>query len=258
LNLNFEIILVDNASTECDPDLFLENFPKIILIKSSVNLGFAGGNNIGLKHSKGDYILLLNSDTILLNDCISPCLNHLEKNRKIGVISPKLLNPDLSFQKNARKFKSIKLELLDFFRPIIKQTPYRFYSRVLLNQYFKGDFDTKCDWLCGAFLMVRKSDLDKLGGKLDDRYFMYGEDQLWCWQYTSLLGLESYFLSNWSLVHIGGSSSKEANKFQSIFLINREIELYSLRNSHSIFKSIKIFYLLLLLKKEIVARLLIK
>ena len=130
---HFEIIIVDNASTECSPDLFKEKFSDIILVKSEKNLGFAGGNNFGLNHAIGDIILLLNSDTILTEDCITPCVKAITRNDVIGVITPKLLNPDLSYQKNARRDKSIQRELLDLLRPIIKLFPYKAYSSFFLN-----------------------------------------------------------------------------------------------------------------------------
>src|SRR4030095_1669405 len=73
-----EIILVDNASTECDPENFLKEFPQLILVKSAVNAGFANGNNLGIQRARGEYILLLNSDTILREDSIFKCLNYLK------------------------------------------------------------------------------------------------------------------------------------------------------------------------------------
>jgi GT2 family glycosyltransferase len=153
---SFEVLLVDNASSECDPNLFLEKFPTVKLIQSAKNLGFAGGNNLGLDHAIGEYILLLNSDTIFIEDCITPCIEFMEHNPKIGVLNPKLLNPDLSYQKNARRFKNITRELLDFFRPFIKLSPYKFYSKYFLNQYFKGDYNTECDWVSGAFFLTKR------------------------------------------------------------------------------------------------------
>src|ERR1700756_1714891 len=75
----YEIILVDNASVECDADLFLQKFPTIRLIKSTTNLGFTGGNNLGIENSGGKYILLLNSDTELTEDSISKCYDLIRK-----------------------------------------------------------------------------------------------------------------------------------------------------------------------------------
>lgn len=232
---NSEIILVDNASTECNPKLFQEHFQHIILVQSDKNLGFAGGNNLGLQYAKGKYILLLNSDTILTEDCITPCVKTLESENQIGVISPKLLNPDGSYQKNARRTKTISKELLDFLRPLIKLLPYKFYSNFFLNQYFKGDYDTECDWVCGAFFMTRRDIIDKLPlKKLDDRFFMYGEDSLWCNQ-IKVLGYKVLFVSKYSLIHVGNvSTDKEKSVKLNSLILDREVELYRYRRNDTL------------------------
>src|SRR5579859_6527191 len=93
-DLHYEIILVDNKSTEINPDEFVKKFRAIILIKSETNVGFAKGNNLGINRSSGKYILLLNSDTVLLNNAISCAMNFLEREPRVGVVSAKLVYPD--------------------------------------------------------------------------------------------------------------------------------------------------------------------
>ena len=78
-DVDYEIILVDNASIECDPDKFLQKFPHILLIKSKMNGGFSFGNNLGIEKASGEYILLLNSDTILTEDTISRSVKYIEQ-----------------------------------------------------------------------------------------------------------------------------------------------------------------------------------
>ena len=232
-NCSFEVLLVDNASSECDPNLFLEKFPTVKLIQSSKNLGFAGGNNLGLDHAIGEYILLLNSDTIFIEDCVTPCIEFMEHNPKIGVLNPKLLNPDLSYQKNARRFKNITRELLDFFRPFIKLFPYKFYSKYFLNQYFKGDYNTECDWVSGAFFLTKREVINKFKvKKLDDRFFMYGEDVLWSYQ-ISQLGYTCNFLSASNIIHIGNVSTNIDKQIKLSKIINeREVWFYCYRKKN--------------------------
>ena len=84
----------------------------------------------------------------------------------------------------------------------------------MLNQYFKGDFNTCCDWLGGAFLMFRTSILDELPGKkLDERFFMYGEDELWCYQFAEL-GYKNYFLADTSVIHLQNASVEPAKQLR--------------------------------------------
>lgn len=227
----YEIILVDNASTECNPDLFKEKYPSITLVKSASNIGFAGGNNLGLNYATGSFILLLNSDTIFIEDCITPCVDFMNLNPQIGVVNPKLLNPDLSYQKNARRFKNITRELFDFFRPIIKFFPYSFYSKYFLNQYFKGDYNVSCDWLSGAFFLTKREVINKFKDKkLDDRFFMYGEDVFWSYQ-ISQMGYTCTFLCASNIIHIGNvSTNKEKQMKLDRILIERETWFYNYRN----------------------------
>jgi GT2 family glycosyltransferase len=210
----FEIVLVDNASTYDNPDNFLFHFPDIILVKSPENGGFAKGNNLGICHARGDIILLLNSDTILTEDSIGKAALFLKAHRGIGMMSVRLTYANGSYQHNARKFRSIGNELLDLLRPALYTLPYRKRATLMLNQYFKGDFDTGCDWVSGAFLMFPKSLLQHLpGGKLDERFFMYGEDQLWCYQAVHA-GYSNYYLADTSVIHIANASTEPAKQLK--------------------------------------------
>ncbi len=185
--LPYEIILVDNASPKDNADDFLVRFPDITLVKSPENGGFAKGNNLGIQYATGDIILLLNSDTILTEDSISKAANALNHDPQMGALGVRLIFPDGVVQSSARKFRSIRNELLDLLRPVLMLLPYRKRAELMMNQYFKGDFNTYCDWVSGAFIMFRTSILQQLeGNKLDERFFMYSEDELWCYQFMEL------------------------------------------------------------------------
>lgn len=235
--VDYEIILVDNASTIDNPDEFLLQFPDIKLIKSPVNGGFAQGNNLGISHANGDIILLLNSDTVLQEDCISAAADRLQKNTdNTGVVTIHLTYNDGKYQHNARAFRSIRNELLDLLRPLLLLIPYRKRARLMLNQYFKGDFDTHCDWVSGAFLMFKKELLDKLPDKkLDERFFMYGEDQLWCYEFHQL-GYRCYFLADTRMIHIANASTEPAKQLKVLrTIISRELEIMRYRKGLSVY-----------------------
>ena len=218
----FEVIVVDNASPNDEPDYFLDRFPEIILVKSPTNGGFAKGNNLGIAQAKGDIILLLNSDTWLTEDSVGIAAKHLTAHQQIGALTVRLVYPDGRLQHTARKFRSIKNELLDLWRPLLKTMPYPARAKLMLNQYFYGDFDTPCDWVSGAFMMFRKALLHQMPDKqLDERYFMYGEDQLWCYQFMQL-GFVNYYLSTTTVVHIHNASTLPAKQLQ---LLKRMLHL---------------------------------
>src|SRR6185503_8675926 len=116
--------------------------------------------------------------------------------------------PDGIVQYTARRFRSIQWELLDLFRFIPMMMTYRKRSRLRLGKYFKCDENLECDWVNGAFLMFDKKILDQLPQhKLDDRFFMYGEDQLWCEQMKNL-GYRVQFFAGTTITHINSGSTE--------------------------------------------------
>jgi GT2 family glycosyltransferase len=232
----YEIILVDNASTECDPVLFLDKFPGIKLIRSANNVGFAKGNNLGIDQASGDYILLLNSDTILKEDSISKTVQSLRMHKEVGVIGCRMTYPDGTIQYTARKFRSITWELLDLFRFMLYLLPYAKRSRLMLGKYFRHDEPVYCDWLNGAFFLFPKKILSELpGGKLDDRFFMYGEDQLWCEHFINL-GYKNMFYPDTTIIHINSGSTDISRQIQlRKVMLRHELEIMRLRKGNGFY-----------------------
>ncbi len=229
--VGYEIVLVDNASTECDATLFKEAFPQIKLVKAFENGGFAKGNNTGIAMAAGDLILLLNSDTVLEEDAIGKAARYLAGQSKTGALTVRLRYPDGRLQHYTRRYKALKYELLDLVRPLLYLLPYRRRAQLMLNQYYKGDFDVRCDWVGGAFMMLPRAALAALpAGKLDERFFMYGEDQLWCMQLEAQ-GWETRCFAGTEVIHLEGGSEKAAagKKRWNGKLLRRELELYRLR-----------------------------
>jgi len=226
----YEIILVDNASTECDPEKFKEEFPKIHLIKSKKNAGFAYGNNLGIEKAKGEFILLLNNDTIFEEDTISKSLSYFQQRSNVGVVGCRMIYSDGKVQYTARRFKSISWELLDLFRFIPFLMPYRKRAGKMLGKYFKHDENIECDWLNGAFFLFPRKILEQLPGKkLDDRFFMYGEDQLWCEQIKEL-GFRILFFAESTIIHIGTGSAQHSSQIKiRKIMMKHELEIMRLR-----------------------------
>jgi GT2 family glycosyltransferase len=232
----YEIIVVDNASPQENPDEFQKSFPEIKLIKSDTNVGFAKGNNLGINAAQGEVILLLNSDAYFIEETIAPAVDRLMELQSCGALTVKLVYENGAYQSNARRFRSIRNELLDLIRPLLLLMPYRKRAKLMLNQYFRGDFDTECDWISGAFLMMRKETIAGLpDGKLDERFFMYGEDQLWGYQLEQI-GLSCYFMHDITAVHIANASTSQ-EKLKKLFKLNvkRELEIMQIRKGRSLY-----------------------
>lgn len=226
-DIDYEIVLVDNASVECDPNLFKSKFPQINLVISDTNTGFAGGNNLGLKQATGDYILLLNSDTELINNAPKICLDHLLSNKETGLVTCQLSYPNGMIQPNCRRFRTIGWELLEIF-PFYKFFPKQTRESLMLHHYFDHQTFANCDWVWGTFMLFPKSILAQFPEKkLSTDYFMYCEDVLWCWE-IKRLGYQIHFLPEAKVMHIHkGSSSKEKQK---------KVRLSSIRNHANFMK----------------------
>ena len=209
LDVEYEIILVDNASIECDANLFKEKFPEIKLIISPTNTGFTGGNNLGIEHSTGEYLLLLNSDTELINNAPKICLDHLIQHPEVGMVTCQLSYPDGKIQYNTRRFRTISWELLEII-PLYKLLPKPKREALMLHHYFDHQSFASPDWVWGTFMMFPKKIIQQLPKKkLSDDFFMYCEDVLWCWEFKQL-GYQIHFLPQAKVMHIHkGSSSKD-------------------------------------------------
>ncbi|OGM00618.1 hypothetical protein A2480_00600 [Candidatus Uhrbacteria bacterium RIFOXYC2_FULL_47_19] len=180
---SYEIIVVDNGSGDGIGDFLAERFPEVRFIDAKANLGFAAGNNLGIRAAKGRYILIMNPDITVRPGSIDALVRFMDKHPDVGVAGPKLLRPNGKVDESCYRFHR-------WLTPIFRRTPLgRLQSgRTENDRYVMADFDRlesrNVDWLLGAVLIVRRSALDKVG-LLDEGYFMYFEDTDWCrrfWQ----------------------------------------------------------------------------
>ena len=204
-NVDFEIIIVDNASTMDEPDNFLELFPKIKLVKNTENRGFAGGCNDGIKVAKGDTILLLNSDTKLLNDAISITYDFLNTHPNVGIVTCRLENEDGSPQNNCYHFPSISKTLIELLR-LQKFFPKSNFKKTLYGYFFDYDIIAYPDYIWGAFFMFPRKLLDIFPNQLlPETFWMYFEDMEWCWL-ARQAGYEVVFVPDGRVLHYGGKN----------------------------------------------------
>ncbi len=218
-----EVILVNNGSTEKPLDKLIQAFPNTKIIDAGGNIGFAKGNNLGIDAAQGDYILLLNSDCELTEDAVTKSVNRLKNHPEIGVLSCALRFPDGTLQNNFQSFPSITADFLEasrFFKFMKKEKFAAKYENRLLNP----DQNHYCNWVWGAFFLFRKADLQLLKEmQLSNRFFMYGEDMEWCWQFAKI-GKKVYYFAETSVIHHMGQSNfgNDDKKWRTI--IGNEIE----------------------------------
>lgn len=212
-----EIILVDNSNDETFKQLIKSQYPSVLFVESQINVGFAGGNNLGIARASGKYFLFLNSDTIIFPDSIEPIVEFLERNEHVGLASPKVLFPDGSTIQYAGA-KSI--------------SPYTGRGKRLgLLETDKGQYDfcKETQLGHGAALIVPKRVVERVG-LWPEIYFLYYEEHDWCEQIKKA-GYSVYYLGNSKIIHKEGISTGGELSPLKVYYMTRNRLLYMRRNS---------------------------
>ncbi|MDD8018425.1 MAG: glycosyltransferase family 2 protein [Bacteroidota bacterium] len=194
----FEVIVVDNNSTDGSVELLEKQFPDVTVCKLGSNKGFGSANNYGVKQSHGDYLFILNNDTIIESNIFPEMVSMLKEDQTIGVIAPQLKNPDGSIQLSYGKFPSLKNE----YTTRKQQAGSRNFNP--LSDSTSGQID----WVTAAAMFVRRDAFEKAGG-FDEQYFMYFEDIDLCKRIGDL-GYKILYYPKTSLIHIGGGSKSNS------------------------------------------------
>jgi GT2 family glycosyltransferase len=192
-----EIIVVDNASTDDSVAMVKKEFPAVTLIVNEKNLGFGAGNNVGVKHAQGEYVLFLNSDTLLDRDILADMLKVFAEKAEVAVVAGLLRNPDGTYQRAYGKFHTLPI----LFKALFLGSE---------NEHTTSEIQKEgyVDWVPGACMMIRKNVFEKVQG-FDEGYFMYIEDMDLCFRLREK-GYKTYFLPQVEVLHIGqGSSNRE-------------------------------------------------
>ncbi|OGY08887.1 MAG: hypothetical protein A2700_00125 [Candidatus Blackburnbacteria bacterium RIFCSPHIGHO2_01_FULL_44_64] len=212
--VNLEIIIVDNASTDGSVEeiqKFTKKQKETHLLKNRKNLGFGGGNNLGMKRAKGKYILLLNSDTKLHEDSISKMVQWMDNNNNVGMSTCKLTNPNGTTQANGGFFPTLpRLLLWTTFLddlPLVGQLfgSYHMNTKGIMGDNSSYEKTHPQDWISGAFMMLRRTVFENMGGFRKD-IFMYAEDVEYCYRIKKA-GVQIQYAPITSITHIGSASS---------------------------------------------------
>jgi N-acetylglucosaminyl-diphospho-decaprenol L-rhamnosyltransferase len=198
-----DVWLVDNGSIDGSADAVAAAFPAVHLIRSGTNLGFAGANNLAIRQSGGDRVLLLNSDAFPRPGAVAALHRYLDEHPQAAAVGPRLLNADGSRQPSCFKFPGPVRSVFDFL----------LLTAAMPNQRIVGDYrawphdrDRTVDFVTGACLLIRRSALDAVG-LLDESFFFYFEEADWCLRATRA-GWTIGFTPAAEVVHEGGGSGK--------------------------------------------------
>ncbi len=202
--VRFDVIVIDNASADGTPAMVKRDFPAVHLIENEDNRGFAAGNNQGMRLATGRYVLLLNSDTIVLDGAIDKAVAFADQHPQAAVVGCRVLNRDRTLQPTCFMYPSV-LNMLLFATCLNKLFPgSRFFGRERMT-WWKRDDVREVDVVTGCFMLARRDAIDQVG-LMDESFFMYGEETDWCYRFQDA-GWTILFTPMAQIVHLGGASS---------------------------------------------------
>ncbi len=204
--IDLEVIVIDNASTDGSVEMVKKDFPQVTLIENPQNRGFAAANNQGIDISKGRYVLLLNSDTVVLDNAIAETIAFADSHPKAAVVGCRVLNLDQTLQPTCFMFPSI-LNMLLSSTYLYKLFPKsKFFGRERMTWWSRQDV-REVDVVTGCFMLVRRQAIEQVG-MMDEKFFMYAEETDWCYRFKQA-GWKILFTPCAEIIHLGGQSTAQ-------------------------------------------------
>ena len=204
-----EVFVVDNNSADGSCEMVRRTFPQTILIENKHNPGFSFANNQAIKMAKGKYVLLLNPDTVVEEDCFKTCINFMDAHEDAGALGVKMIDGKGKFLPESKR--GLPTPQVAFYKMFGLASLFPKSKR--FGQYHLGYLSNnevhQVDVLAGAFMLIRKATLDKIG-LLDEDYFMYGEDIDLSYRITQG-GYKNYYLPKTTIIHYKGESTKKTS-----------------------------------------------
>ncbi|MBU1131784.1 glycosyltransferase family 2 protein [Patescibacteria group bacterium] len=199
LDFSFEIIVVDNGSQDNIADMMKKNYSSVKLILSEKNRGMGAGNNLGIKEAKGKYILVMNPDIFVFKDSLKKLIEFIKQKPDIGLVAPRLLNPDRTLQYTCYRRHN-------FLTPLYRRTFFGKFSfgKREIDRFLMSDFDhastREVDWIQGSCVLVPREVFDEVG-LFDERFFMYFEDTDLC-RRIKLAGYKNIYFAGAEVIHL--------------------------------------------------------
>ncbi|MBM3284263.1 MAG: glycosyltransferase family 2 protein [Candidatus Aminicenantes bacterium] len=218
-DLEAQVILVDNNSTDGSQAMIRSSFPWVRLIENSENLGFARANNQGIRESRADFLLFLNPDTVVFPGALSELLDELKRRPQAGAIAPRLVREDGSFQVSFGRRVS-------FFSELLQRLLFNPYYRVVLRFFSRA---REAGWLSGACLLVRRKSLED-AGLFDENFFLYFEDIDLCYRLRKK-GFRLILYPRATVLHAGGASTSGQKLASRLEYRHSQVYFYKKHNS---------------------------
>ena len=205
-HLEAEIIVVDNHSNDLSCDMIKNNFPKVVLIENKKNLGFSVGNNIGVTKANGEYLCILNPDTVVAEDIFVRILSFAETQKKMGIIGCKMIDGNGKFLPESKR---------QIPTPLVSLKKILGFSNSYYANQIEENEKGKVDILAGAFMFLKKNVFEAVNG-FDQDYFMYGEDIDLSYKIKQK-GYQNYYLGTEKVIHFKGESTLKNKIYRDRF-----------------------------------------
>ncbi len=228
--LAVQTIVVDSASTDDSVPMLREHFPWVELLPQAENVGFTRGNNIGLAKATGRHLLLLNPDTVVLDDALQQMVTYLDAHPTVGIVGPHTLNTDGTHQSTRRRFPTVASAFFEstWLQPLAPRAILdRFYVRDVAD-----DAVAPVDWVQGSALMARRDVYEQIGG-LDTDYVMFSEEVDWC-KRAADAGWRAVYLGTARIVHHGGASTDQVIANKHIYFQQSKLRYFRKHHGASI------------------------
>jgi hypothetical protein len=217
---DLELIVVDNGSTDGSVAMLQQAFPAVELITNTTNRGFSSANNQGLARASGDYLLLLNPDTEIVDDALPRMVEYMERHPRVGMLGPQLRFPEGDVQSSRRRFPTLPILFLEstWLQGLL---PRRRLARYYVQD--RPDDQTQpVDWITGAAMLTRRPVLEAVGG-LDERFFMYSEELDWCRRVKDA-GWEIHYYPKAQIIHYEGKSSEQVVPARHVYFQSSKVQ----------------------------------
>jgi len=219
-DLKTQVIVVDNNSEDGSVEMLAKDFPQVELILNRENKGFAIANNQGFKIADGKFILLLNSDTVILDNVLEQSVQYMLSHTEVGAMGCRVLNTDKTMQATCSGYPTLWRLLM---MTIGLDRLSSLFDHYRLRNWLR-DSERDVEVISGCYMLVRREVIEEIGG-LDERFFFFGEETDWCLQMRKA-GWALRFAPVGEIIHHGGGSVKKLNYKRDVMLTDASIRLH--------------------------------
>jgi GT2 family glycosyltransferase/peptidoglycan/xylan/chitin deacetylase (PgdA/CDA1 family) len=221
-DVDYRVIVVDNASIDGSPEMVKNEFPHVALIENSTNRGYAAACNQGMKVADGRYILLLNSDVLICDSAVEKTVRYADSHSQVGIVGCQVWESEDKIMMTCFRFPGITNLLLSTsgLSRLFKHN--RLLGREKM-QWWQRDSECQVDVVPGVFMLVRREAVEQVG-LMDENYFFYSEEVDWCYRFSKA-GWKTMFWPGARIIHIGGGaqSSKKTPEKSYVLLVKGKL-----------------------------------